>query len=299
MSGGQAVEAPSRQWLGIVFMVLSTIIFACQDAVTKILVETYPVTFLALLRYWFFLIVGFYMIGQARGGVRYNIKTNRIFIHFLRGVVLLAEMLMMTLAFRFMGIADVLALFQVSPLFGAILAVIFLRELVGWRRILALIVGFIGVLIMLRPGMGVFSTGAFYALFAAFLFALYGILTRLVSQRDSSTTSFFYIALVGSVIMTVALPYVWVWVPLKDIYWFLLICLTALAGHILTIKAFVLAPATIIQPFGYLQLVWSMIIGYLVFRDFPDGFTLLGAAIVVASGLYIFYREQIRKAAGR
>jgi len=295
---GEAVEVPSRQWLGIVCMILSTIIFAAQDAVSKILVETYPVTFLALLRYWFFLIIGLYMVSKAKGGVRYNIKTSRIVIHCLRGAVLLAEMITITLAFRFMGIADVIALFQVSPLFGAILAVIFLREVVGWRRIMALIIGFIGVLVMLRPGMGVFSSGSFYALFAAFLFALYGILTRFVSDRDSSTTSFFYIALVGSVIMTIALPFVWVPISGQDSHWLVIICFTALAGHILTIKAFSFAPATIIQPFGYMQLVWSVIIGYLVFSDFPDEFTLIGAAIVVASGLYIFYREQIRKKQG-
>lgn len=285
-----------RYAVGIIIAVIATIIFAGQDAITKTLVANYPATFIVMVRYWVFFLAGVYMVRSADGGIRQNIQSKRPIIQCLRGVLLLSELIVVAMAFRTLGLAEVTSIFQSYPLFGTIFAVILLNEQVGWRRVSALVVGFLGILIMLRPGAGVLSMGAVWSILAAVLFALYMALTRLVGSVDKPQTSFFYVGLVGIVIMTAGLPFFWVTMDSHHIVLLALLCATSVAGHFLMIKALSIAPLTIIQPFNYLQLVWSVCIGYVVFSDIPDILTLVGATLVVGSGLFVFYREQIRSA---
>lgn len=288
--------APSRQWVGVACVVLATIIFAWQDAITKTLVADYPITFIVMVRYWVFFLAGLYMVKQADGGLRRNVRSSRPVLQCLRGILLVAELVFIGLAFRSLGLAETTALFQTYPLFGTLLAAIVLKEAFGWRRCLALIAGFVGMLVMIRPGAGVLSVGALYALGAAVLFAFYMILTRLVGRSDHPATSLFYVGLVGTVVMTAGIPVFWVNMAGTDIWLLALLCLTSVSGHFLMIKALSHAPVTVIQPFNYLQLVWSIFVGLVVFGDMPDKWTLIGAAIVVASGLFVLYRERVRSA---
>lgn len=288
--------AAPRVAIGVAFVIAATIIFACQDAITKTLVKDYPATFIVMVRYWVFFLVGAYMVSQADGGLRTNIKTRRPVIQFWRGVLLLLELLAVAIGFKTLGLAELTALFQSYPLFGTILAIFLLKEQVGWRRILALIIGFIGILIMLRPGSGLFSEGALWALAGAIFYALYLVLTRLVGTVDKPQTSFFYVGLVGLVLTSSGLPFFWVSMRPEDIGLLALICCTSVVGHFFMIKALSIAPLTIIQPFNYLQLVWSVILGIIVFGDIPDFYTFIGAFLIVSSGLFVFFREQVRAA---
>lgn len=285
-------QGEPRYILGIALALIATVIFACQDAMTKTLVHSYPATFIVMVRYWVFFLAGVYMAKTASGGLIENIKSKRPFIQCLRGLLLLLELIAIALAFRVMGLAEATSIFQSYPLFGTVIAVFLLKEKVGWRRVLALVIGFIGILIMLRPGSGVLSVGAIWALVAAIFFALYMALTRLVGGIDKPQTSFFYVGLVGIVIMTLGLPFFWVHMDSHSVWILVALCITSVVGHFLMIKALSIAPLTVIQPFNYVQLVWSVIIGYIVFGDMPDGLTLVGAALVVGSGLFVFFREQ-------
>ncbi|WP_297322385.1 DMT family transporter [uncultured Bartonella sp.] len=285
-----------RYILVIALALIATVIFACQDAMTKTLVHNYPATFIVMIRYWVFFLAGAYMVKTASGGFIANIKSKRPFIQCLRGLLLLSELIAIALAFRVMGLAEATSIFQSYPLFGTVIAVFLLKEKVGWRRVLALVVGFFGILIMLRPGSGVLSVGAVWALIAAIFFALYMALTRLVGGIDKPQTSFFYVGLVGLVVMNIGQPFFWVRMESHYVWILVALCITSVVGHFLMIKALSIAPLTVVQPFNYLQLVWSVIIGYIVFGDMPDGLTLVGAALVVGSGLFVFFREQVKVA---
>lgn len=292
---GIVKQSPQPRYAaGIIVAIMATIIFACQDAMTKTLVANYPATFIVMVRYWVFFLAGVYMVKMTDGGFVANIRSGRPFVQCLRGVLLLSELITIALAFRVMGLAEATSIFQSYPLFGTIFAVILLKEKVGWRRIGALVVGFVGILIMLRPGSGVLSMGAFWAMLAAMLFALYMALTRLVGGIDKPQTSFFYVGLVGIVVMTAGMTFFWVPMNTSHIWILVSLCFTSIFGHFLMIKALSIAPLTVVQPFNYLQLVWSVFIGYIVFGDMPDLLTMVGAALVVGSGLFVFYREQVR-----
>lgn len=292
----KTTPAEPRYVLGIAFALIATVIFACQDAMTKTLVHSYPATFIVMVRYWVFFLAGVYMAKTASGGLIANIKSKRPVIQCLRGLLLLLELIAIALAFRVMGLAEATSIFQAYPLFGTVIAVFLLKEKVGWRRVLALVIGFIGILIMLRPGSSVLSMGAIWALVASLFFAFYMALTRLVGGIDKPQTSFFYVGLVGLVVMNSGLPFFWVHMDSHYVWILVALCFTSVVGHFLMIKALSLAPLTVVQPFNYLQLVWSVIIGYIVFGDMPDGLTLVGAALVVGSGLFVFFREQAKSA---
>jgi len=147
----------------------------------------------------------------------------------------------------------------------------------------------------MRPGFGVFSITSVYVLFAAFSYALYMTLTRLVSRDDSSLTSFLYIGLVGGVIMSALMAFFWVQVDGRGAALLALLCLLSVTAHSLIIKALSLASVTVVQPFTYLSLVWSVVLGYFLFSELPDNATIIGATIVVLSGLFVFHRERVRK----
>jgi len=292
---GQAAADRKRQFLGVFCAFAATFVFSCQDAITKLLVVDYPIGFIVTLRYWAFVMAGLYMAVRSAEGLRRNLKTHHPALQITRGLLLVCNLLLMGYCFGRIGLADASALFQCSPLIGTVLAFILLREKVGWRRIVALIIGFAGVLVMLRPGSGVFSIISLYVLFAAFSYALYMTLTRLVSGRDSPITSFLYIGMVGSVLMSASMLFFWTQVDGRGLVLLITLCLLSITAHGLTIKALSLVSVVIVQPFTYLALVWSVILGYLIFSELPDSFTIIGAAIVVVSGLFVFHRERVRK----
>ena len=181
------------------------------------------------------------------------------------------------------------------PLIVLALAVPILKERVGHRRWFAVILGFLGVLIILRPGFGNWQPILFLPLLGAFGFAVYLVLTRMAAKFDTIGTSAFYTGLVGLSVLTIFLPLEWKTPTIEEWGWLLLASVLGLCGHISVIKALSMAEASVLQPFFYVVLVWATFLGFIIFDDIPDFITIIGACIIVGSGLYAWYRERVNK----
>ena len=278
--------------LGILLMIITTIVFAGQDGLSKYLATEYNVYMVVMIRYWFFAAFVISMSSRRTGGIKRVAKTKSPILQIFRSVILVAEMCITILAFTLLGLAETHAIFASYPLIIAMLSGPILGEYVGWRRWLAICVGFIGILIILNPGNGIFSPYALVPLAGAILFALYGLLTRYVGQYDSSSTSFFWTGVVGSIAMTVVgLNF---WDPVSKSDWSIMLLLSAsgVVGHYLLIKCYEVAEASAVQPFAYLQLIWASMIGIIIFGEQITTNVLIGACIIVGAGLFTLWRER-------
>jgi drug/metabolite transporter (DMT)-like permease len=278
--------------LGIALMVATTFVFAVQDGLSRHLASEYNVLMVVMIRYWFFAAFVIAVASRKAGGVRAAARTRQPLLQAFRGALLAVEICVMVLAFTLLGLVESHAVFTSYPLLIAALSGPVLGERVGWRRWTAIGVGFLGVLIILKPGWGVFAPEAAVPLLAAFLFALYGLLTRFAAREDSAATSFFWTGTVGAVVMTAA--GVWSWEPMSrpDWAWMGTLCLTGALGHWLLIKCYEVAEASAVQPFAYLQLVFASVIGIAVFGETVAPNVAIGAALVVAAGLFTLWRAR-------
>lgn len=269
-------------------------VFASQDGITKYLSTVYAVPQILMVRYVFF--VAFALWLNRRIGLVASLRSGSPRLQILRSLVLVTEIGLFALTVRFLPLAYTHAILAATPLVATALSVPMLRETVGVRRWTAVLIGFTGMLVILRPGFGVFQPASLLALLTAGMYAVYIVLTRMVSRHDGAGTTVVYTAIVGGAVMTVVGPFYWT--PPDIAGWALLLTLacTGAGGHFLFIKALESAPASVLQPFGFTVLVWATIVGFVFFGDLPDAATIAGAAIIVSSGLYTFYRE--RKRAG-
>ena len=278
--------------LGIFLMVITTIVFASQDGLSKYLATEYNVYMVVMIRYWFFAAFIMTISSRKPGGVKQVAKTKTPLLQIFRSLVLVAEMCVTILAFTLLGLAETHAIFASYPLIIAMLSGPILGEHVGWRRWLAICVGFFGILIILNPGNGIFSPYALVPLAGAILFALYGLLTRYAGQYDKSSTSFFWTGTVGCIAMTaIGLNF---WDPVSQADWSIMLILSAsgMLGHFLLIKCYEVAEASAVQPFAYLQLIWASLIGVIIFGEKITLNVLLGACIIVGAGLFTLWRER-------
>ena len=278
--------------LGIFLMVITTIVFASQDGLSKYLATEYNVYMVVMIRYWFFAAFIMTISSRKPGGVKQVAKTKTPLLQIFRSLVLVAEMCVTVLAFTLLGLAETHAIFASYPLIIAMLSGPILGEHVGWRRWLAICVGFFGILIILNPGNGIFSPYALVPLAGAILFALYGLLTRYAGQYDNSSTSFFWTGIVGCIAMTaIGLNF---WDPVSQGDWSIMLILSAsgMLGHFLLIKCYEVAEASAVQPFAYLQLIWASLIGVIIFGEKITTNVLLGACIIVGAGLFTLWRER-------
>jgi len=280
--------------LGIRLIVAASLVFAAQDGLSRHLAGEYNVMMIIMVRYWFFAAFVIAMAMRQVGGLRRAVATRNPGVQIFRGVLLAAEVCVMVAAFVLLGLVESHAVFAAYPLLVAALSGPVLGEKVGWRRWTAIGIGFVGVLIILQPGVTVFQPSALVPLLAAITFALYGLLTRWVARTDSAMVSFFWTGTVGAVAMTLA--GIWFWEPMTGRDWALMaiLCCTAALGHWLLIRAYVVAEASAVQPFSYLQLVFVTIIGVFVFGEALSANVALGAAVVVAAGLFTLWRARVR-----
>ncbi len=280
----------SNTRLGILLMVATTFVFAMQDGISRHLASEYNVLMVVMIRYWFFAAFVMTITARQAGGLRAAARTDQPVLQVFRGVLLAVEICVMVLAFTILGLVESHAIFACYPLLVAALSGPILGEKVGWRRVLAIGVGFIGVLIILQPGLRVFEPAALIALTSAFLFALYGLLTRYAARKDSAATSFFWTGTAGAVVMTGV--GIWFWEPMSgpDWAWMALLCVTGALGHYLLIKTYEVAEASAVQPFAYLQLVFASALGIAVFGETLAGNVVIGAGLVVAAGLFTLWR---------
>jgi drug/metabolite transporter (DMT)-like permease len=278
---------------GIVMMLVATLLFTTMDSIAKSLTATYPVQQVIWARYFFQFALMLLLI--PRLGVAGLLWTRRPGVHIARGLLLTISTGCMIVAISIVPLADAYTITFTAPFLVTILSIPLLKERVGWRRWTAVLVGFAGVLIVFRPFAAPVHWAMLLPLITAGCFALYQILTRKVSY-DSRETAFmmlFYLAWVGTAVMSAIVPAYWQAVVLGD--WALMVGMGALgaAGHLILIRALTIAPASLLSPFIYAQIVWALGIGYVWFGDVPNAWMLIGCTVIVASGLYVFYREGV------
>ena len=281
--------------LGIWLMIAVSFIFSMQDGLSRHLASEYNVLMVVMIRFWFFALFVMALAARKPGGIRAAAQTRFPRLQILRGVLLAAEVCVMVLAFVLLGLIESHAVFTCYPLLVAALSGPILGEKVGWRRWSAIAIGFVGVLIVLQPGITVFSPAALVPLLAATIFAVYGLLTRHVAQGgDSTAVSFFWTGVVGAIFMTAV--GIWFWEPTAPRAWVFMgmLCCTALAGHFLLIRVYEIAEASAVQPFAYLQLVFVSVVGIAVFGETIEMHEIVGAVIVVAAGIFTLWRERVR-----
>ncbi len=214
------------------------------------------------------------------------------FLQVIRGGLLLISTVCFFWAISLMPLADALAIVFVSPLVVTALSPWLLGETVGVRRWSAVVVGFLGACIIIRPGPDMFSSGALLALAAGTLYALYLIATRRLAGSAPPLITLFYTALIGAVLLSLIVPFSWTTPNLEQVGLMAALGAIAAVGHLLVIKAFQMAPASLLAPYGYSEIVMATIVGYIFFGDFPDYLSWIGVAIVVASGIYVSLRER-------
>jgi drug/metabolite transporter (DMT)-like permease len=278
--------------LGIWLMVATTAVFAAQDGISRHLAQEYNVLMVVMIRYWFFAAFVIALAARSPGGIRAAVASRYPWLQLGRGVLLALEICIAVLAFATLGLVETHAIFAIYPLLVAALSGPVLGERVGWRRWTAIAIGFVGVLVILQPGQGVFSPFALVPLGAAFMFALYGLMTRYVGRHDTSSVSLFWTGTAGAVVMTLAGA--WFWEPMRtpDWGWMALLCCTGILGHWLMIRAYEVAEASAVQPFAYLQLAFASVLGVTLFGEVLRPNVLLGTAIVVGAGVFTLLRAR-------
>ena len=273
-------------------MAVTMLIFAVQDGISQYLAREYNVFFIVMVRYWFFALFVVILCSKQPGGLRKAISTKQPFLQVFRGALLALEVIVMITSFTLLGLIESHAIFSIYPLLVAALSGPVLKEFVGWKRWSAIFIGFIGVIIILKPSNNVFSLEAIIPLVAALMFALYSLLTRYTARQDTSMTSFFWTGIIGAVVMSVVGSGYWTALKPIDWAWLGLLCILACLAHYLLIKCYELSEASSLQPFAYLQLLFATIIGLWIFSEKLEVHVVMGALLVVLSGLFAIWRER-------
>jgi len=282
-----------RPFRGIALILASTVFLGASDVTAKYLSATLPSIEIAWIRFLVFALI--MSPAMVPGSPLYALRSQRPGLQAMRGVALLGSSLFFISGLRFLPIAEASATGFVAPLFVTALSIVFLGETVGVRRWLATAVGLIGVLIILRPGTGAFHPAAFFPIVSALAWACTLIMTRMMSGRDHAITTMTYSSIVGVCILSALVRFVWVAPSWHDILFGIFIGLASTAGQWIVVLAFRYADASVLAPFSYTQLLWVSILGFVIFGEMPDIWTVTGAVFIVGSGLYTAHRERVRR----
>jgi drug/metabolite transporter (DMT)-like permease len=292
----RANAAPARAdrpFRGIALILASTVFLGASDVTAKYLSTTLPSIEIAWIRFAVFALI--MVPAMVPGSPVFGLRTPRPGLQFLRGTALLASSLLFISGLRFLPIAEASATGFVAPLFVTALSIAFLGESVGPRRWIATVVGLIGVLIILRPGTSAFHPAAFFPLVSALAWACTLIMTRMMSGRERAATIMAWSSITGVCVLSALVPLVWVAPSWHDLWLGIFIGVASTAGQWIVVLAFRYADASVLAPFSYTQLLWVSILGFLVFGEVPDIWTVTGAVFIVASGLYTAHRERVRR----
>lgn len=276
---------------GIALLVAATMLFSISDALAKLLGQSLPALEIGVFRYMVFLLMAVIFCLQAR------VRPWRVAapaMQIMRAVGLVASAMFFIQALRLMPLADAASVGFVSPLFITVLSVPMLGEVVGLRRWSAVAVGFIGALIVMRPGTGAFQVASLWVVASSSTWALASVLTRRIAGRDHAATTLLWSSSVGLLIVLLLLPLVWVVPTAHDLVLCAALGFIASSGQFLLVQAYRHAGAATLAPFSYVQLAWSVGLGYLLWGTLPDRWTWVGAAVIVSSGIYTVHRERVR-----
>ncbi len=290
----QLAGPPSdNKGLGIALVLASSLMFSLSDATAKLLVASVSPLEVSWLRSMVVAGLTLPVVMWRKGpGV---LRTAHPWLQVTRGLSVLCSSLLFLTGLSYLPLADATAINFIWPILITVLSVFLLGEKVGIRRMIATLLGFFGMIIMIRPGSGAFQLAALLPVGAAILWALSSILTRRMSATEAPETTIIWSALVMLLGTTLALPLLWTTPSLRDIGLGVLIGIGSALGHAMVIIAYGRAKASTLAPFAYVQLVWATLCGYVIFATVPDRWIVTGAAIIVASGLYTIHRERVRK----
>jgi drug/metabolite transporter (DMT)-like permease len=289
----QALARADRPLRGIALIIGSTVFLASSDAMAKYLSLTLPAIEIAWIRFLVFVLI---VLPAALTATPHAFRSTRPGLQAFRGAALLSSSVFFITGLRFLPIAAASATSFVAPIFVTALSIAFLGENVGIRRWLATIVGLFGVIIIVRPGSNAFDPAALFPVVSAFAWACTLIMTRMISGKDRAITTMAYSSVVGLCILTALVPLSWAAPSWRDIALGVAVGVASTTGQWIVVLAFRYADASVLAPFSYSQLVWATIFGFLVFGEVPDIFTLIGAAVIIGSGLYTAHRERVRRA---
>jgi len=283
----------------VILILIAMVLFSLLDATVKYLTSYFAVSVLVWTRYSLHCLLMMIFVAPSMGSQL--IRTQHPILQIVRALMLLATTGFGFAAFSTMPLAETTAVVFLSPILVALLAGPCLGEEVHQERWIALLAGFLGVLLIAHPGGMLTVGGVLWAIGAAISYAIYQIMTRRLSSTEHPMTLLFYTALVGTVVMSVALlvlPVTWPHIAPTQAQWAMMGSLGILggAGHYLLIRAFRLAPASTLSPFLYVQLIWATLLGWLIFNHIPDVWTTIGMVVIAASGLWIAFIEHKTKA---
>jgi S-adenosylmethionine uptake transporter len=294
-AGGRRFPAPVRDAVarGIAYALVGIVLYNLSDATAKFMTNHVSVPQVALALYVWMILLSLILAPTPK--IRGIVRTSHPALQFTQAGCELTGGLMFYMALSYMPFADVIAIGFVSPFFVTVLAALVLKEAVGREKWVACTFGFLGAMIILRPGFSAFGWPSLLPIGAALFSAIYAIITRRIGSRESSATLLFYIGITGAAILGTVLPFTWVaptpmaWLGLA------VVGVLGAAARFSVIRSYSLAPASLIQPFRYLQIVGATVFGLIVFGDFPDLWTWVGTAVIIASGASFYGGEARRR----
>ena len=270
-------------------MLLGIVLFTAMDALAKGLIARYPTPQVIWARFAGQALIVAILLGPRK--IIPTLNSNFPRLHILRSAFQLGATALFFASLGYIGLAEATALTDINPILITLGAAVFLGERLGPRRILGVVVAMIGALIVVRPGIEVFSPAALLPLGCAVCYAGASLLTRKLGQHEGPWTSLLHAALFGSVITGLAMPFVWQPIDSADVMLFGALGVLGTAAQLCVIRSFSMAEASAVAPFAYIGIVFAAIWGIVLYDEYPDKFTVLGALVIVAAGLYVWHRE--------
>ena len=287
-----AASDPRSNIRGLIYLGIGFFMFASADTIAKYMTGIFHPVQIVWIRQLGLLSVALVLLVMRGPGI---FRSAAPILQVLRGSVAVLSAVCFVIAIRYVPLADAVAVSFVAPFLVTVLGALLLREHVSATRWVAIGIGFLGAMIVIRPGLGVFHPAIFLVLAAAVFFALRQVISRRLGAADSTTTTLSYTALISVLILSAPLVFVWQWPETLRIYLLLAaFALLAAMGEIMVIRAFEIAEAVVVAPMHYSLMIWATMYGWLVFGQLPDGWTWLGTAIILATGLYLINRERMR-----
>ena len=272
--------------------VSATVLFGTSDTISKYLSASLPITEFIWIRYVLFLVMAAILVRRVPNR---SIRPRNRLLQVTRGFCVIGSSILFVYGVQQMTMAQATTISFLSPLLVTILSIPLLGEFVGVRRWAAVAAGMVGMLVVVRPGLGGFQPAALFGVASSFCWALALIITRKISASDPPQTTMLWSAAIGTAVLTLMLPFQAVWPTPTQLGLCLVLGILASAGQWLVILAHRVAPASVLAPFFYGQLLWVSVLGYFVFGNVPDGWTVAGATIIITSGLYTAHRERVRR----
>lgn len=295
MSVQEPIVAPQENIPRAIALTLAVIaILGLQDALSKVLVQTHSPFQVTMMRYWAFAAFSLFLVSR-KAPLRQALRSRAPVQQVVRGLLLMGDIWLFAIALQSVPLAELQSISLIYPLLVTLFAIPILGERVGVFRLVAVAVGFLGAMVIVRPGGLPLNLGAACAVGSAALYALYIIMTRRVGRLDPPATSMVYASVIGLVLSAAVGVFYWTPMNWPDLGLIAVLMLTTTLGHGLMMLALTMAPASVVQPFNYFSLPWAIFLSFAVFGHLIDPISLIGAAIIVAAGLVVVARERIKR----